>query len=198
MGFVQSWVAVKSEKISNLLAYLKLRPNGSHWESADGDYSYADLCNGWHIVVSNKRGKFFTETPAVLAEISFISDLLAGAIEEHVNYSVCEFWQSGKKVWKVEYAHDEPPKLVTEGPLPECFPKIKEECEALQAADKGTDYLIEIPLRVCEQLCRYVHDRAIEGIGDEPFEILEPISPHKQSSSRTLADIIRSLFTPKQ
>lgn len=193
MGYVQSWIAVKSENISDLLGHLKLHPNGARWPSADGNYSYADMCCGWHVVVCNDRRRpFFSETPEKLSKISTISDLIVGAVEEHVNYSVCEFWREGKKLWKVDYTgHEESPELVTEGVLPDCFSKIKEECEALQAADKQTDYLIEIPLRVCEQLCGYVHDRDIEGIGDDPFEELDSVeggtkldSPKKQGDGK--------------
>lgn len=103
MGLAQSWIAVKSEKIAAVLSFLELSPNGERCECACLDVMYADMHNGWHVVVSNDRaGCFFTERPNVLAEISSITDLLAGAIEEHVNYSVCESWLSGKRVWKVE------------------------------------------------------------------------------------------------
>lgn len=178
MGFVQGWIAAKSEKISDVLEFLKLRPNGGRCEFADGDWSYANLRNGWHVVVTNERkGPFFTEMPDEMKKLSLLSDLIVGAVEEHVNYGACEFWQSGKNIWKIGYIGCEEPRTVNaEGELPDCFKKIKEECETLQDGDPNTDYLIEIPFRVCQKICGYVHDQDIDGIGEDAFYELERVS----------------------
>lgn len=67
------------------------------------------------------------------------------------------------------------PDIVTVGTPPECFSFIKEECEVSQAVNTEVDYMIEVPLRVCESLCGYVTDRTIEGIGEKPFYELDSI-----------------------
>lgn len=202
MGQRQSWIAIKSEKVSELLAYLKLRPGGKRCQTCDFDWNYADMLNGWHVVIRNSD--LINENVGLLSGASAISEIIVGGVEEHVNYSVCEFWRNKQRVWLIQYVwRDDHPELTTEGPVPACFQNIKNQCEAKQAADKEVDYLIEIPLLVCEELCRYAHDHDIEGLPPEPCEELvqmssfDRMSNTKVEKSETIADMIRSFFKSK-
>src|SRR5690349_13532713 len=108
LGISQSWIAVKTECIPSLLKTLGLAKTGDR----DADFfscdaSFAELKNGWSIVVRDHDGKpFYTDQPKLLNSLSQGFDLIAGCLEEHVMYSLCSFWQKGNEVWRVEHNAD--------------------------------------------------------------------------------------------
>lgn len=155
---------------------LRLNPTGEKDDGPDALIATAKLKNGWQILWFNRYGcPFFGD--AELGRLSMRGDILRCLVEEHVMACSAELWSAGSRQWFLSHEGEKGPKgLGVEGKPPACFPQIRQEMEAQQAAaggdQAGVDYIFEIPLLTADALVAFKHDQRCEMMAEPAFDVL--------------------------
>lgn len=176
MGFAITWCAIREAAAEEFLNELGLRATGEIEELPESPISIASLDTGWRVLWCNEYACPFLR-PKDLAGLSSRREVLLCRVEEHVMASSSEMWSGGERQWWLSHEGEGGPKgLDTDGRLPECFAKIRDEMEKAQQAEGGdradVDHIFEIPLKVAQQLVGFKHDEDCPHIINNEFAVL--------------------------
>jgi len=178
MGWSLSWAALKDGNVQTVCAALGLRATGKREGIAESKIAGTALPTGWYVVVFN-RTEIKDKT---LENLSKSGEAIGCFVEEHVMFSSASAWKNGKKLWHVAHKGEEGDvlDLETSGDLPAEFESIrkdlfaKQEKEATEDDELKVDHVFDLPAQLAKKLTGFRHDEDVPGLGDEPFEVLEP------------------------
>lgn len=177
MGFHVSWIATKGIEKQTVLDQFELAATGEFDAVPDSKWSFLDIRNGWCVFIWNET-ESLDETAKKLSGLTPDAVVITAMVAESAMVCVCAGWSGGNKNWEIEHdAQKELTHLRAEGNLPPSFEKFKAEYSSLQIGVEDVDYYFEIPLRVAQSICGYMHDQTMEHLGDTPFEILKSNKP---------------------
>lgn len=89
-----------------------------------------------------------------------IAALLAGVVEEHVNYSAACLYEGGEEIWRVWHQLDFGDfHLEVEGAPPEPFEAIKAK-HFKRREEEGHDAVFSVPVELAAGLCGYAYGQA--------------------------------------
>ena len=162
MGFSVSWLAVKGKDSESVLVELELLKTSQYKDFPESDIVGAILPNDWYLIALNDCCSEYVEED-VLRQLSEHCELIATVVEEHVMYSMAQYWKNGSRVWQITHdAQQSTLDLVHTGELPDSYESIKSECMREQEEDSDdeypVDYIFEIPLLVAQEYVGYKHD----------------------------------------
>jgi hypothetical protein len=171
MGISLSWIAVRGVAYETVLERLSLTPTegqANFWQTPVGGRRGA---NGWTVITALGCDHRIIK-PAVLAALSADCEVLACAVEEHVNFSHAAWWSQGARVWEVFHQGDlDCINLSTDGSLPAEFSDAvaaNVASHSMDEIDEDEDSVFDIPLDLAERLTGFRHDAA----GDGTFQVL--------------------------
>lgn len=176
MGYSIAWYAVREEKAEQFLQRVGLAPTGEAEEVPESLIAMASLDTGWRVIWYNKYSCPFLQ-PRHLKTLSLELDIMHCLVEEHVMASSAELWSRGKRQWWLSHESEQDScGLDVDGELPDSFPAIRQQLEALQVAEGGADadvdYIFDIPLKVAQSIVGFKHDEECKHIIDERFMVL--------------------------
>lgn len=172
MGYALQWLAVKGKAPALVLDELDLTGTGEFEDIPDSPLTGATLPGGWYVVTGHH---FLGQFP--IERISRGCEVVTCGVEEHVMYSFAEGWKDGQQIWSIN--HDSSrgiQHLEAKGDLPRAFELIRDRLLAEQQAEGAkpeVDFVFDIPVEVAQSLTAFRHDKDLDGVDDDPFEVLE-------------------------
>ncbi|OXE37324.1 MAG: hypothetical protein CGW95_02225 [Phenylobacterium zucineum] len=158
MGVKASWLAMQRPDREAVLEALGLTEIGDCSYCLTGDYTCADLPNGWFVIVDNKQQ--LDLTPA-LGSVSAKLFALKGEMSETVMVSELIGYEGGAQVWSV--VHDPDVDIngaQVEGVPPPAFAQIKALLTAqMEEDDEEVDFMFDLPLDLSEAICGFRPDK---------------------------------------
>ena len=171
MGYAVSWLAIRGNTETSLLASLALEKTGETEEIAESAWS-ATHVREWLVVWSNScQPKGFRDAGSKLPGEVVICD-----IEEHVMFSSVAFFNNGTLSWRITHdAQEANDDLLVEGQPPESLAHIQAAQFARVGEDREVDFIFDIPVRVAQEIVGFRHD----GASSAAFEVLRVTSGNK-------------------
>jgi hypothetical protein len=176
MGYVQTWLAVKSEHadaLKNRLGATHVQPiqnTDIDDESFEGfaQNTGFSLGNGWYLIVSLRPFSWDPEKRGWMGSLSDGIEVYLGFVEEHCMYSELSVWVNGSQQWRVK--HDGSHRvddLEVEGAPPAVLNEIIIKHRASQATQTKNekhkaDYIFEIPCDLGKGIFGYKHDEGFD------------------------------------
>lgn len=164
MGFAISWLAVRGNSETEVLATLGLEKTGETDGTPDSDWCMTHA-GEWTIVWSDKYepGKFRGIATKLTGDVVIVD------VEEHVMVVSASAYKSGALSWRIIHdAQQSHTHLAVEGTPPDSYLHIRDEEFARVNDDLGVDYIFEVPVRVAQELVGFRHD----AVWTPEFEIL--------------------------
>jgi hypothetical protein len=137
-----------------------------------GTLAIVNLPSGFHMIWSNTcdERRF---TKAALAKLSESGEVVLQSLEEHVMFSLIEYWRGGSQQWSVSHSGDVDDKdLKSTGQLPEMFSTLRYE----QMSRANGDFF-DIPVLMGDQLTGYRYDREYDWENEGLFTLLAFTAP---------------------
>ncbi|MCX8256097.1 hypothetical protein RHAL1_01764 [Beijerinckiaceae bacterium RH AL1] len=175
MGFKVAWAAVKGKSSDAVMSDLDLERTGEHEAFPKTEYCIVTMPSGWVVVVNCfSFGSFILEAP--LDRVKRGAEVLTCYVNETTMTSDLGAYENGALLWSVTHDSERgADDLRVTGAPPEPFASIRDGLVAQQEASSGgVDYLFDVAPDLGEALTGYRHDKDVEGLGPEPFELLEP------------------------
>lgn len=175
MGFKVAWIAVRGKPIERVLEDLALERTGEFEEFPEGEYAIVTMADGVVVVVNNfTMGDFILAEP--LDRVKRDADIVTCYVNESTMMSQIEGFWNGEELWSVTHdCENGIDHLEVTGEPPAPFVAIRDNLREQQAStSEKVDYLFDVAAALGEALCGYRHDKDVEGMGEKPFEILEP------------------------
>jgi hypothetical protein len=172
MGYSLSWVAVKADPKA-VYAALNVQPTGEREEIPESAFCGAQLSGGWTLIVFNRKELKDKQ----LATASRIGETIHCFVEEHVMVTVASGWRDGKQIWRVTHdGQKSADHLSADGQVPPDFAPIRDKYLAKQTAEpeEDVDHIFDIPVELARALTGFRHDQEFSGVGEKPFDVLEP------------------------
>ena len=171
MGYAVSWLAIRGNTESSVLASLGLEKTGETEAVPESDWSTTRV-GDWLVIWSNScQPKRFGDSAAKLHGEVVICD-----VEEHVMFSSVATFNNGTVSWRVTHdAQQADDHLLIEGQPPESFARIQTEQFARVGEDREVDFIFDIPVRVAQERVGFRHDAASSA----SFEVLRVTSGNK-------------------
>jgi hypothetical protein len=174
MGISLAWVAVKGLDMDTILSRLELEPTGRECDCLDVDVSAHPL-PGDALLVTTMRCDHRIIEPDSMAKVSAGCQAIACAVEEHVNFSLCELWRDGRRIWQIQYVGCESPEEFThEGELPPRFHELVAGGEPEDEEDSD-GFLMDVPLILAKELGGFRHDEFDPAFDAVPFQELKDV-----------------------
>lgn len=169
MGFSISWMAVRDDNDTSVLASLGLEKTGETEESP-GKHWCGTRVGEWTVVWSNSyEPARFRGAPSKLRGQVLICD-----VEEHVMCASTSAFNDGIPSWRIVHdAQQAQDHLAIAGTPPESLVRIRAEPFARVSEDPEVDRIFDIPLRVAKEVAGFRHD---EKYGSA-FDILRVTNP---------------------
>lgn len=154
MGVTASWLAVQGQDREAFLESLGLTKVGECSDPLNGDYTCAELPNGWFVVVANERR--FELIPA-LKSVSARGFVLGGQMVETVNFVQLCGYRGGEQVWSVVHDVDIDPNGVrVEGAPPPPFADLHAQTtKELEKEQEDVDLMFDMPLELSGAVCGF-------------------------------------------
>ena len=169
MGFSISWLAVRSNNDTSVLATLGLEKTGETEEFPESDWCSTRV-GEWMVVWSNSHEPSrFRDAPAKLKVEVVICD-----VEEHVMFASTSAFKDGALLWRV--VHDAQlgqDHLAIQGTPPDSLVRVQAEQFALVNEDREVDFIFEIPTRIAKEVVGFKHDEEYGSV----FDILRVTKP---------------------
>lgn len=165
MGFAISWLAVRGNTESSVLASLGLEKTGKKEEIPESDWSTTRM-RDWIVIWCNScEPKRFSDAGSKLNGEVIVCD-----VEEHVMFSSVAAFKDGTMSWRIAHdAQQANDHLLVEGRPPTSLGRIQAEQFARVSEDREVDFIFEIPIRVAQELVGFRHDETPTGM----FEVLQ-------------------------
>ena len=163
---------------ARVLQTLSLQASGTREEVPESPVTGVDLKNGWYLVVANEFEPPLFNSKA-LANLSAGSELVVCMVEEHCMASFASGWQNGTQKWSVDHNGGDhgTSHMECDGSLPAAFAGIEQAKRAQQKQEaEDVDWVFDIPVELFRSFTGYRYDKMLEGLGDKPYEILNPIA----------------------
>lgn len=171
MGYAISWLAVRTDSESSVLASLGLEKTGQTEKIPDSNWSITRM-RDWVVIWSNSyEPRRFRRAGSKLDGEVIICD-----VEEHVMFVSVAAFKNGTMSWRVVHdARQARNHLEIEGTPPESFALIQREQFARVSEDRDVDFIFDIPVRLARELVGFRHD----GEASTVFEVLRDTSGSK-------------------
>lgn len=169
MGFSISWLAIRSNNDTSVLATLGLEKTGDTEELPETDWCSTRV-DEWMVIWSNAHEPSrFRDAPAKLKGEVVICD-----VEEHVMFASTSAFKDGALLWRVVHdAQQGQDHLAIQGTPPESFVRVRVEQFALVNSDHEVDFIFEIPTRMAKEVVGFKHDEEHGSV----FDILRVAKP---------------------
>jgi len=134
----------------------------------------AHLDDDWYVVVLDRYGHELV-SDGVLARVSRLGDVVAGAAEEHVMCSFSCAWRHGQRLWWAMHdAQRAIDHLEVDGTMPRGFDEIRRAfcAQHLNGSAAGVDYIYDIPLETAKLASGFSYD---ETEPDDGFAVLASV-----------------------
>jgi len=151
MGRSLAWLVIDSSDVDGIAAELGLKRTGKTGAIADFALKMCSLPDGRVLIVSNNSDEpLFSGKRA--AQLSKRGRVVTAAMEEHVMFSGCAAWTSGRKLWAVTHKSEESPRhLAVTGKVTSDFAALKRAAFEEQDVEDGSaaevDHVFDLPLR---------------------------------------------------
>lgn len=171
MGYAISWLAIRSNTESPVLASLGLEKTGETEELPESTWSTTRV-GDWIVIWSNSyEPRRFRRAGSKLNGEVIICD-----VEEHVMFVSVAAFKNGTMTWRIVHdAQQAADHLVIDGTPPEPFASIQREQFARVSEDREVDFIFDIPVRLAQELVGFRHD----GAKSASFEVLRVTSGNK-------------------
>jgi len=159
MGYAISWLAVRNTPEESVLAALGLEKTGESEELPESKWC-SKRVNEWTLVWFNsfQPGKLRSAVPKLRGEVVLFD------VEEHVMFASAADYKDGRLSWRIAHdAQETPDHLVVEGNPPESLKRIRAEQLARMTEDPEVDFVIEIPVRIAQEIVGFRYDGESEG-----------------------------------
>lgn len=187
MGYSLLLIAAQTIESDKVLNEFSMMQTGRHCYCAEEPLTGYALPSGWYLIaISRPEDHIYGSNE--FARLSRLFPLIVCQIEEHEMFSSAEQWVGGSRVWQI--VHDSKKGVADiskSGTLPASFEAIVAEAAKKQEAEAGEgaegDYYFDIPILMIEEITGFRHDRIIEGIDCEHFDLLinkNAVRPGKQ------------------
>lgn len=171
MGFGVSWLAIRGNTESTVLASLGMEKTGETEEVPESDSSTTRV-RDWMVICSNScQPRRFRDAGSKLKGEVVICD-----VEEHVMFSSVAVFKNGTVIWRIVHdAQQANDHLLVEGNPPDSLARIQCEQYMRGKEDRDVDFIFDIPIRVAQELVGFRHDEAAK----RSFEVLRATSGNK-------------------
>jgi hypothetical protein len=162
MGYSISWLAVRDTPEESVLAALGLEKTGEAEEGPKSRWC-SKRVNQWTVAWSNS----FQPWRFRNAASKFTGEVVVFAVEEHVMFASAAAFSDGRLRWRV--AHDEQEArdhLAVEGNPPQSLKHIQAEQLARMPEDPEVNFVIEIPVRLAQEVVGFRYEEGSEGVFD--------------------------------
>jgi hypothetical protein len=202
MGYTCSWVAVQGASKEALLEALDLVETGEEVQpgcGVEGLISLGETPDGWVVLFSED---FDWGDPDRVGDLSRFGAAVGCQFEDRVEmHSLACGAQAGRELWRIFHKNDPVYRLDVTGEPPPGFAAIRNRLFSEQEADGGakssTDFIFDIPIRVAESVCGFVHDEA-----HEPFVALKSAgasAPHPAPAPKpSVLGWMRAALAPRK
>jgi hypothetical protein len=162
MGFSISWLAVRSNNDTAVLASLGLEKTGET-DKSPGKHWCSTRVGEWTVVWSNSyEPARFRGAPSKLR-----GEVLVCDVEEHVMCTSTSAFNDGILSWRVVHdAQQAQDHLAITGTLPESLARIRAEPFARVSEDLEVDRIFEIPIRMAKEVTGFRHDEKYASVFD--------------------------------
>jgi hypothetical protein len=175
MGISLAWVAVKGLEPDTILARLALAPTGRNCDILETDIAAHPLPGDAHMVAALDCAHRIVRADS-MASLSAGCQALACAVEEHVNFALCELWQDGRRLWQVQYIGSEDPEEFShEGELPPRFHELLAKVTPEDSEDPDGYYLMDIPLILAKEFSGFHYGENDPAFDAIPFQELKDL-----------------------
>jgi hypothetical protein len=169
MGFSISWLAVRNDNDSSVLASLGLEKTGET-EEFPGKHWCSTRVGEWTVVWSNSyEPARFRGAPLKLRGEVVICD-----VEEHVMFASTSAFNDGTLIWRIVHdAQQSQDHLAIMGTPPESLVRIRAEQFARVNKEREVDFIFDIPISMAKEIIGFRYDEEYGSV----FDILRITKP---------------------
>lgn len=178
MGISFAWTAVEGLPAADALSRLSLGPTEETCDFPFNAVASHVLPKQWLMVAAGSCNHRII-SPDSMATLSKGCQAVACAIEEHVGFSLAEFWRDGAQVWQFEYSVDRPDVLRWSGTLPDRFETLRASAEPDDSDNVEGIFLMDIPLMMAKDIAGYRYDENDPVFDATPFQVLADLLPKR-------------------
>lgn len=189
MGYSASWLAIKPKSPAAIRLELQVSETEQKQAFPEAMLTGAPLPNGWYLIFVNHCDSKYISDP-IQTDLSKECEIVSCSIEEHVMYSMSQYWINGHKVWQVSHdAQQGMFNLESQGKLPENYQSIKSTnySEQLSAGGENADvdFMFDIPLLLAKSITGFKHDEENTADIALEFTTLLPKNSHQNQPTKS-------------